>query len=420
MRRHLLVLGLLLAASGPFVAEPPTALAAETGAIQGRLANGTAGGGAPAGAEVVLHVFRGEAHAEDRPLQAASDGSFSFDRLELGAEYTYLVTASYAGLPYSGQPLRFGPGERDKRVELTVYETTDANPGLRVRRATFILTDLDVASQTLQAVELISLENPSDRAYLPTQSGPAGPMGLLRFPLPPEAGDLRPGPGLESAQVFQVDRGFATDAPSPPGTRDIIFSYRFPYQPGRFVLQRSVPYATAELRIVVPPDGPSVEGPDLQPADPVDLGGRRYRVSVARDLPAGQQVAVGFGNLPGRWAFNLPLDDVPAPVWGGFGASLALALVAGYAWRGRRRPPAESRGVRSEPTALLAELAVLDEAFAGGQVSEETYAAQRAEIKARLLELLSVQAATLSEPPVNDVAAGELRAPGAASGASGT
>lgn len=368
----------------------PAGLAAETGVIQGRLVNGSAGGAAPAQTEVVLHQFRGEAHAEDRPAQTGPDGAFTFDGVDTSAGLTYQVTASYGGTTYTGDSLEFLAGEREKSLELRVYESTNADPGLRIRRASVILMGADATSQTVQVVELVTFENPSDRTYLPSATGPAGPMGLLRFPLPPQAGSLERGPGLENAEIVQVDRGFAADLPLLPGTRDVLFSYRFPYRAGRVAFPRSVSYPTAELRVLAPRPGPTVASPGLQPGEPLPLGGRTYQVLLARDLSAGRQVEMVFEGLPSRWPLGLPLDAVPIPVWGGVGAALALLVAGGYAWRARRviGAPDAAALATADREALLAALASLDEAYGSGQLAAEPYRARRAEAKARLLDLL--------------------------------
>lgn len=391
----LLLLPLLGAAAG--LGTVP-ALASAAGMVAGRAVNGTADGVPPAAAEVVLHAFRGGAHADDRQSQTAADGSFAFDAVETVPDATYQITATYAGVTYASEAVSFGPGETAKQLIVTVYEATQIDPGLRVRRASLILTGVDAATRTMQAVELVALENPGDRTYLPSATGPAGPMGLLRFPLPPEAGNLEPGPGLDEFELVQVDRGFATSLPVPPAGREVLFRYWFPFQPGQMRLTRSVPYPTAELQILVGPDVPSLTSPELQPVAPLQLGARTYRVYLARDLPAGSQVELTLGGLPGRWPLSLPLDTVPASVWGGLGAALALSLVAGYGWRARRAAPALHAVVpEHERWTLAAEVAALDDAFAAGQLAAESYSARRAQAKERLRDLVRRQPSGVAE-----------------------
>ena len=71
--------------------------------------------------------------------------------------------------------------------------------------------------QPLQAIvsvlEIHRLDNPTDRTFAPSASGPGGPAGLLVFPLPADAYDLRAEVGLDPARLVQIDRGFASLAP---------------------------------------------------------------------------------------------------------------------------------------------------------------------------------------------------------------
>lgn len=395
LRRPGLGLLALFALALATLAAPALAQDDPAGIIRGRLTNGTPGGDIPAAVEVVLHVFRGDGHLEDRPGLSADDGSFVFEGLNSSPLYTYQVSASYAGAPYLSGAVRFA-GETERSVDFSVYETTDADPGLSVRRASVVLLGVDAGSQSLEALEMITIDNPSDHAYLPNQSGPAGPMGLLRFSLPPHAGDLVRGPGLESAEIITVDRGFATTAPVPPGSNDFFFSYRFPYQAGRSRFMRSVPYPTSELQVIAPENGPTVEGPELQRAEMVEIGGRSYRRYTARELPAGSSVELTLADLPGRWPGNLPLDRLPALLWGGLSAGLALAVAAVAAWRFRQlqEPGAESPRL----VTLIEDIVALDEAYAAGQLPEEIYQQRRAEARARLIRLMRGAPGALMAP----------------------
>lgn len=384
MRRVRRVAGVGLALCSLLLAPAGVSLAQDgSGTIEGRVVNGTFSDGA-ADVEAVLHAFRDEVHAEDVPIRSAPDGGFAFPALETAPAYSYEVTASYGGVNYGSAPVRFGSGEPVQRLEVTVYEPTDSDPGLRVRRANVLLNSPDPATQTLQAIEVVTLENPADRTFQPSASGPAGPMGLLRFPLPPQAGDLRLGPGLDGAEVVQVDRGFATSRVLLPGSTEVVFAYRIPYGPGQpLAWERRTPYPTAELRVLVPSEGLVFESPELQEAAPVQLAGRGYRLYTVQNLEAGGRIGFTVRGLPGRWPFGLPLDSVPAFAWGALGATLAVALAAGFAVRARRRsslPSEESDG--AEPLAGL--LVALEDEFADGRLSAGDYRARRAEMMAQL------------------------------------
>lgn len=401
---------LVALALGSLLGAPPSVGLARdaAGTVEGRLLNGSVGGGQPADVEVVLHAFRNSAHDRDVPTRSSADGSFVFAGLDTDAGTSYEVTARYGGVTYGGAPLAFGSGQRTQRLEITVYEPTTADPGVLVRRASIILTRPDPASQTVQAIEAQTLENPGDRTFAPSPTEPAGPMGLVRFPLPPQAGSLQPGPGLDSAEIVQVDRGFATSLPLLPGTTEVVFAYRFPYRPGQpLVWERRTPYPTGDLRVLLPGDGPTLESADLQEMAPVQLDGRGYRLYQARDLTAGGRVGLALAGLPGRWPFNLPLDGVPAPAWGALGASLALALALGFAARASRRSEAALTG--REPAEELARALVrLDDEYAAGRLPAEAHRARRAELAAELARRLQAHGVHRSLAPRVPSAAGGL------------
>ena len=57
--------------------------------------------------------------------------------------------------------------------------------------------------------------------FTPSMGGAQGPMGLLRFGLPRNAFDLTMDERLSAFDVIQVDRGFASLLPLPPGSTDV-------------------------------------------------------------------------------------------------------------------------------------------------------------------------------------------------------
>lgn len=384
--------GMLLALGSLFLAPTGQAVAQDSsGVIDGQVVNGTSGAG-PSDIEVVLHVVRGETHALDIPSRTTSDGGFAFEGLEADAAYTYQVTASYGQVTYSASPVQLEPGQARRTTEVTVYEPTELDPGLRVRRASLVLNRADPTSQTLQAIELVTLENPSSQTFRPSATGASGPMGLLRFPLPPRAGDLRPGPGLDGAEILQVDRGFATTLPVPPGVTEVVFAYRFPYVPGQpLAWERRTPYPTSELRVLLPDDGVLLQTTALEEAAPLQLDGRGYRLYRGQDLEAGSTIGFTVRGLPGRWPFGLPLDSVPVPAWGALGTTLALALTLGVAMLARRRASMATPAELDETQELAQTLVNLDEVYGAGGLSANDHQARQAEVRARLADRLRTQ-----------------------------
>jgi hypothetical protein len=208
-------------------------------------------------------------------------------------------------------------------------------------RAVLVVAAVDARRREVVAHEIVTLVNPSVQTYVP---GPAaGPMGLLRFSLPPGAHDLTPTLGLRAEETVQVDRGFAVLGAVTPGTHEYGFSYRFPYSPGTYAVALTWPYGVEALRVLAPPEGPALGGAQLAPQGATSLDERPYRVWAADALPPGGRLMLELRGLPGPPPAVALLDGVAHP----WAAALVLAgvllLVAGW----RLRPP------RAVPNAAL-------------------------------------------------------------------
>ena len=380
---------LLLLALLALAAEARPAAAAGPGVVEGRLVNGTADGGSVGGLTVTLLAFRGEQEQARQSATADADGAFRFDGLDTSAGYTYQLIAPYSQVEYGGTPIVFGPGEAAKNTELRVYETTEADPGLRIDWAMVVFDQVDQRSQTVTAFELLTLVNPSDHTFVPTTTGPSGPMGLLRFSLPSGAGQLTPGPGLGENDLFQVDRGFATSDPVLPGLHELGFRYTVPYRGKSLSFERSIVYDTGELWVLVREDGPAIVSDALQEAEPLTLGGVRYRVLASRSLAAGARVTLDLTGLQSSLLDRLPLQSLPSQTWGVASVALALVIVGAYGWRRYRQSPLPAT---SDPrTQLIGALATLDEERDAGRLSAEEHERRRAALKAAVRDVYLAQ-----------------------------
>jgi hypothetical protein len=172
-----------------------------------------------------------------------------------------------------------------------------AGPPLQITRRVVTVLHADEASQTLTLLERVDLWNADDVPFVPSTTGSQGPMGLLRFALPRGAFDLSVDDRLGAHEVIQVDRGFASFLPLPPGATDVTFGYRVPYAAGAHDLTTTVVYPTAALWVLVPASL-SVQSAELPAEETVEISRHRYRVRIGQDLAAGQRVGVALAGLP--------------------------------------------------------------------------------------------------------------------------
>lgn len=391
-----LVIGLALTiGGGPAAAEGP-------GAIGGRIINGTAGGPAPAGAELLLHTFKGREYTGERPIPAEGGSAYRVGDLEVGDEYTYAVSLTYGGVSYDTGPLKLTTARPEATADLTVYETAPADPGLRADRAALILSGIDGENRVLGLSELVKLVNPTDRTFLPSPGVAAGPRGLVRFGLPAGARDLRPTLGFDPAAIIQVDRGFGSLAPVLPGSREYGFVYQLPFEGDRVAFEKSLPYGASTFEVYAPVGGPDVAADGLGPAEEIDLGTSRLRVWTARDLPPGTRLTIELRGLPPPSIERQVAEAVVRP--GVVPSIFGIALIAGaiWAWRARRR--SVEVAAEDSPEPLIEELADLDDEYAAGGLDETTYRSERAAIKQQLRGLID-RGVPLAAPDPADPAA---------------
>jgi hypothetical protein len=299
--------------------------------------NGTAGVPA-AGQGVTLRAAAPSGEVAERVAAADDAGRFAFDGLLEG--YAYQVLVRHERVVYQTAP--FGLAQTVGPVELRLYDSTDRDPGLRADRVVLVLDRVDRRRAELVAHQAVSLTNPAALTYVATQSG--GPMSLVRFALPPGARDLTPTFGLRAEELVQVDRGFASLAPVPPGTQEYGFSYRFPYRAGTYAFALSFPYGAYEARVLAPPEGPAVRGTQLRPSDEVTLDGRRYRAWAANGVPAGGRLEIELSGLPAPPIWPRLVAAVARP----WAPALALggALLLALARLLRPPPPPPARTAR--------------------------------------------------------------------------
>ena len=329
----LLAGGLLLAPVSVYAEDGP-------GVLSGQVVNATPGAASAAGLEVALGVYRGNDLEREVQGQTDETGHFRFVGLDADRDLAYQVGTVYQDMLYRSNPIQLTETQPEQQVTLNVYEPTPTDPGLR---ATQVLVSLGRAKDNpadLVVTELVKLTNPSERTFVPRTGGPGGPMDLVRFGLPAGARNFEPGLGLDARQVVQVDRGFASLAPVPPGDSLFRFSYRVPVRAAEDAFEKSLPYGADLLRVMAEEGGPRVTGSTLTFEQTVNSRGSKLLVWAAHDLAPGTQLSIELSDLPGPPVWITRVGDTVASPW--IVATLvALLPLLGVFWTvlGRLRAP---------------------------------------------------------------------------------
>lgn len=342
MKRVLPVLILLLAFG--FGRLIPTVEAADNGVISGRVINGTAGAPVPQGLSVKLAAVTPSGAATDkfqtRTQPVADDGTFRFEGLPVTNEFAYVATVEYQGVPYVGEAVLAGDTEPSQVLQLTdaqpsldvsmkVYEVTAEDPGLKVMLEHMII---EPAPPVLWVLDVVNLNNPSDRAYTGKPGPAGGPPVPLHFSLPANAASLNPMTGLDPSRLALSGDGFDSQSPVLPGLTSVAFMYAVPYDGDTLSFQRMVTLPTDRMTVLFQDVGAKVQSPQFTNWEQTTQNDQPYLRSSFSGAAPGSIVAIDFSDLPKAAAVGGGgggSDRTPLIV-GGVGVLAALALLGLY------------------------------------------------------------------------------------------
>jgi hypothetical protein len=331
MRKGILVVAAILLVGFPAFCAPVRA--AGNGTLQGQLVNGTSGGGAVAGIEVILHVLEGEQESSTQSATTAADGTFHFEGLDPANSWSYLVRATYKDVVYSAGPLQYEAGKNTLNAELRVYETTTDDQGIGVGKAHMFL---EVAGAQLTVTELYVLLNSGDRTYIGNEQV-QGHRWTSRFLLPAESEGLELYDGSLGGRFQSIEGGFVDTEPLWPGQTSVMFQYTIACPQSGCVLRRQLTYDLPSLNVLIPDTGITIESDRLAPAANLETQGGTFLNYVGSNLAAGQTVqlrllAAGAARKTGP----APLNSGSLP-WVLLGAVIAVGVVGYPFWRQRVR-----------------------------------------------------------------------------------
>jgi hypothetical protein len=367
-------------AFGYTYAAPGELLAEKLGTITGQVVNRTAGAAPPAGLEVNLHGFDGQSLLTTLTTTAAADGAFTFAAVPYAPGRQFVVTAQYQDITYGSDLAAFGAPGEPLDIVLPVYEKTSDSAVLVVEQMHMFLEFVSPGEVTVG--QLFIFANPTDRTYA------ASGADLLQFNLPPEAAGLDVQNAVLDQDYFRNADGFGALWQVQPGEAggQILFSFRLPYD-DLLNFSQVMHYPVRRVNVLVSDLGVDLSGPGLQDLGPQVFEDQSFQNFDRAGLAAGETLsfevrgAPGTASTAGTAAPRLETSTTGLAI--GLGG-LALALVGIGLWLYRR--PARPDPAR-EREALIQAIADLDDAYAGGEIDPADYAAERAELKADLVEL---------------------------------
>ena len=150
-----------------------------------------------------------------------NNGKFEFGDLK-GAS-AYKIILMHNGIEYSTDKFYFLPTENEKKIDLTVFDTTQDKSNIKMESVHYIVT-YDENSQSLVVAEIININNSSRNIYIGSNNFTDKIRQVNDYSLFSNAINL--GFPHRSAETFIVSDNKLTDTlPMPPGTRRVVLTY---------------------------------------------------------------------------------------------------------------------------------------------------------------------------------------------------
>ncbi len=352
----------------------PTSISADSGGIvDGVVRNGTSGGDVPTATPVALSKFVAGVLVEEMTSATDGFGAFTFAALEIDPQVAYQVTVEFEDATFSSVPFSFNDSDRAD-VEVTVYEITGVDPGVRFSRRVIVFTPQ--RDRGVRTLEILTIANVADHAYLPNPRA-ADPVV---YSLPPGAFDFQVMWGMRAVDITFVENGMSLARPVSPGSNQLSFAYSFPWSPGGTEFRINAPFETVELVIMAPLGEMELSSGEIQRQDDVTIEGRELSVwKNVEPIPGGAAIVLSLSD-PNRSVASR-IGEIASVQWGLASLALAVGSLLVYSVLRYVRSP-RSPKVTSKEERAHALLKLLAESEPGAEDD------QRQAYKDELIELL--------------------------------
>ena len=354
---------------------------------------------------VTLHVVRGTEELPGAAKITGADGRVRFENVPEGAGLEYYMATEFAGAFYTEGPIQPGPGGA-YRQDMAVYEVGKEIEKVQVSNHHIIIERKD---DGLHVSEILIIDNTASTAYLGIGANHADNAGM-RLGLPASVKGFEPGMGGEEGTLIVQGREMMSTRPIPPGQRPLSFHYNVPLS-GRMDLSHRLYFPTKTFVVMIDDPRLKLESKALTYGGSREQGGKKYEMYTGTNLDAGNEIAIrvhgaSFWSNPAIY----PWLAVPFLVAGVliFARRMASRSSSPSAPGGFTNapppaagaPPPQAHGAAS-PSAMASRngddlaqtyaylIAALDLGRDKGEVSAESHALLRGNLKRRLELILS-------------------------------
>ena len=331
--------------------------------------------------EVELNIFISPYQDDMSIIRTLTDnnGEFKIENI-LTSNSLLLINFSYDNIDYSQPAELVGSGEK---IHIKVYEQNSDYSGISIKSQSIIIVDVDPSNKILSIMEMVNIHNPTNFTIIPDSDSV---MSLLRFSLPENYFDLDIQSSLPIGNAIEVNKGFGMTNPIPPGTNEIIYSYRIVYDNKTYPIKRKVSYPIGNLLVLIPEGIGSIDNISTAFTQKglANIGSRNYTQYDFAKFNNAETVEIIFNDLPTinifkkliQYIGNNPFTLIPIAL-----GIITIAALIIYLAISRRK----TFYTMSEKD-ILSIIANLDNLYTVGDIGETIYLKKRDYLKNILLE----------------------------------
>jgi hypothetical protein len=265
------------------------------------------------GVPVSMHIVRGNEELPGSTVNTDASGAFQFNGLTQGAGIEYYLSTEYQGAFYTEGPVAAQGGAATQ--DMTVYDVGKNFDAVKVQDHHVIVEKQD---DGLHVTEIIIFQNDASTAYLGVGLNHAMESGM-RVGLPSSVKNFQPGLGLDEPSVHLQGRELMSMRPIPPGQRPLSFTYVVPLS-GRMDLSHRLYFPTRQITVLLSDPKLHLESKQLVSDGTRQQGGKSYAMYVGHDLPVGAEVeakvgGAGFFSNPKVYPFMAAPFVILAVLW---------------------------------------------------------------------------------------------------------
>ena len=334
--------------------------------------------------EVELNIFISPYQDDMSIIRTLTDtaGEFKIENI-LTSNSLILINFSYDNIDYS-QPAELT--DSAEKIQIKVYEQKSDYSEISIKSQSMIIVDVDPSNEILSIMEMVNIHNPTQYTIVPDSESV---MSLLRFSLPEQYFDLDIQSSLPIGNAIEVNKGFGMTNPIPPGTNEVIYSYRIIYDKKPYQINRKVSYPIDNLLVLIPDGIGSINNSSsaFKVQGIANIGSRNYNQYEFGDFVNAETIDIIFDDLPSIGIFkkliqhlgNNPLTFIPIAL-----GIITIAALIIYVVLSRHK----SLSTMSE-TDILSMIANLDNTYQNGDINETIYLNIRAHLNNILLDKAS-------------------------------